>query len=141
MNMPSAQEIARRFVTFTPQKAPRYEEGVRNPANDWAKNTIDAGANYNAGVQAAIARKGFEKGVQKAGTGKQQGRSITKGIPRWSEGVAGSEADMAAAMTPVVAVMSAIKLPPKFAKGDPRNYERTKAIGMELRKAKVEGRI
>jgi hypothetical protein len=57
------------------------------------------------------------------------------------EGIEGSEEEMTGAMEPVVAVLLATKLPPKFPKGDPRNYDRSKAVGMALRKAKEDGRI
>ena len=141
MKVPSAGEIARRFTRYAPQRSDRYEEGVRNPAEDWATKTAEAEANYAAGVQKAVARKGFSQGVKKCGTQKQQAKTITKGIPRWSEGISGAEDDMRASMENVVKVMESIKLPPRYPKGDPRNYERSKTVGMELRKAKEEGKI
>lgn len=140
MRCPSATEIARRFVTFAPARAPRFEDGVRNPGEDWEKNTSEAEGNYEEGVRAAISRKAFGKGVKKCGTSKQQEKTI-KRIHRWGEGISDSEDEMAAAMGPVVAVITATTLPKKYPKGDPRNYERVKAVGTALRKAKEEGRI
>ena len=37
MKCPSASVIAERFVKFAPGRASRYEDGVRNPAEDWEK--------------------------------------------------------------------------------------------------------
>jgi len=34
-------------------------------------------------------------------------------------------------------IIERIKLPERFAKGDPRNWERSKALGMALYKAKM----
>jgi len=140
MNMPSAQQIAERYSKYAPQRADRFEEGVRSPKKDWKTNTKAAESNYEEGVRAGISRKAFGKGVEKCGTARQQERTIKK-INRWPEGIVDAQDDMAKAMEPVVAVMSAVKLPPRYAKGDPRNYERVKAIGTALRKAKEAGQF
>ena len=137
MQVPTAAGIASKWARVTPERTQDYDAGVRAPKKDWAKETAAAETNYNAGVQAAITRKAFGKGVMKAGTAKQQGNSITKGIPRFGEGVRTAEATMAAAMEPVVRTMSALTLPAKYPKGDPRNYERVRAIGEALHKMKT----
>ncbi len=141
MKCPSASVIAQRFVKFAPMRSDRYEEGVRNPTEDWEEKTAGAEENYNKGVTAAIARKAFGKGVKKCGTARQQAKTILKGITRWIDGITGAEADMATAMGPVVTVLEATKLPPRYPTGDSRNYDRSKAVGTALRKAKEEGRI
>ena len=121
MKCPSAAEIARRFAKYAPGRLDRYEEGVRNPDEDWEKNTKDAEPNYEEGVKKAIARKAFGKGVAKCGTSRQQAKTITKGIPNWVPGIEGSEQDMADAMGPVVSVIQATTLPARYPKGDPRS--------------------
>jgi len=120
MKMPSAATIAKRFVKYAPQRSDRFEEGVRNPSKDWAKETLAAEGNYEEGIKRAMQRKAFGKGVTKAGTAKQQTKSITKGIPRWSGGIAEAGPDMEAAMTPVVAVFGKVKITPKNAQREPR---------------------
>jgi len=140
MNVPSAAEIARRFVKYAPQREDRFEEGVRNPGEDWERNTKAAEPNYEEGVKKAISRKAFGKGVGKCGTAKQQAKTILN-LPRWREGIENAETTMAEAMAPVVAVLEAVKLPPAYPKGDSRNLERVKAITTALRKAKEEGRL
>ncbi len=140
MECASAAEIARRFVKYAPDRADRYEEGVRAPKRDWKTETMAAEKNYEEGVKKGITRKAFGKGVSKCGTERQQEKTI-RNITRWGEGIAGSESDMAAAMEPVVAVIRATKLPEKYPTGDDRNYERSKAVGKALRKAKEEGKF
>jgi len=140
MNMPSAQVIARRHAKYAPGRADRFEEGVRNPQRDWETETKAAEENYEKGITAAIARKAFGKGVSQCGTARQQEKTIIN-IARWSQGIVDAEDDMAAAMVPVVKVMEAIKLPPRYPKGDPRNYERVIIIGKTIRKAKEAGII
>ncbi len=140
MRVPGAAEIARRFVRFAPQRADRYEQGVRNPGEDWAKNTKDAEPNYEAGIKAAMVRKAFGKGVEKCGTERQKAQTI-KNISRWGEGIEGAEDVMAAAMGPVVAVLEGITLPPAYPKGDDRNYKRSEIVGKTLRAAKEAGKF
>jgi len=141
MIVPDAREIAKRFVKYAPGRLDRYEEGIRTPDKDWEKETSNAESNYETGVTNGIKRKAFGKGVKKCGTARQQARTILKGIIRWPEGIRDAEEDMAKAMEPVVAVLRATTLPPRYPAGDPRNYERSKAVGVSLRKAKEEGRI
>lgn len=140
MDCPSASEIARRFVTFAPARAPRYEEGVRNPTKDWATETKKAEGNYEDGVKKGIARKAYGKGVGKCGTEKQKSQTI-KNIPRWVEGIEGAEDIMAAAMEAVVSVIKSITLPPAYPKGDDRNYKRVEVVGKALRAAKEAGKF
>lgn len=140
MLMPSAKKIADRFVKYAPGRSDRYEEGVRSPGKDWKKETLDAEKNYEDGVKAAISRKSFGKGVTRCGSAKQQAKTILN-LSRWSEGISNAGPEMEERMEKVVAVMSAVKLPPAYPKGDVRNYERVKAIGTALRKAKEEGRL
>ncbi len=137
MQVPSAAAIGSKWSRVTPERTQDYDEGVRNPSKDWAKETAAAEGNYNAGVTAAITRKAFGKGVAKAGTAKQQANSISKGIPRFGEGVRMAESTMTAAMEPVVKVLSSLTLPPKYPKGDARNYERVRAVGDALHKMKI----
>lgn len=140
MKTKSAAEIARSFVTYAPGRAAEYEAGVRAPAVDWEKATAEAEQNYEEGVKKAIGRKAFGKGVKRCGTAKQQSQTI-KNINRWGEGIEGAEDIMAAAMEPVVRVLEATTLPKRWPKGDERNYARSKAVGVALRKAKEEGRL
>lgn len=140
MLMPSAKQIADRFVKYAPGRSDRYEEGVRNPGKNWEKETADAEPNYEAGVKAAIGRKAFGRGVRLCGTAKQQAKTILN-LTRWVEGISNAGPEMEQKMEKVVAVMSAVKLPPAYPKGDVRNYKRVEAIGTALRKAKEEGRL
>lgn len=139
MNIPSAAEIAAKFIRVTPGRQQDYDDGVRNPKKDWAGETAGAEPNYEESMKKAMQRKAFGKGVRNAGTAKQQAKTIQKGVEqgRWAGGVAIAEPEMAAAMEPVVRVLESVKLPPKFGKGDPRNYDRVKAIGTALHKMKT----
>lgn len=137
MEVKDAAAIARKWVRVTSERTEDYEEGVRNPAKDWMKETIDAEGRYETGIKDSILRKAFSKGVKKVGTAKQQAKTILKGIIRWPEGVRGAEDDMRTGMEPVVAVLRALKLPERYATGDPRNIRRVEAIQQALHKMKT----
>jgi len=137
MIVPSAAKIAEKWARVTPERSTDYELGVRNPKKDWADETAGAEDRYEDGIKASIARKGFSAGVRKAGTAKQKSKSISKGIPRWPEGVRGAESDMKAGMENVVKTLEGITLPKRYATGDPRNIERVKVIQQALHKMKT----
>lgn len=137
MIVKSAVEIARKWARVTSGRTEDYEEGVRNPTKDWEKETLAAEENYEEGIKESIKNKSFSKGVRAAGTAKQKGKTISKGISRWPEGVRDAEPDMRAGMEPVVQVLEGITLPKRYPTGDPRNIERVKVIQQALHKLKT----
>ena len=124
----SIDQIAEKWARVTPSRATDFEDGVRNPSVDWAQATSAAEGNYDSGVQAAIADKRFGKGVKKAGTAKWQDATLRKGISRWTQGVADGGAAYAAGFAPFQSAIAALTLPQRFARRDPRNLERVKAV-------------
>jgi len=137
MIVPSATDIARKWARVTPERSEDYEKGVKNPRRDWADETAEAEDRYEEGIKASIQNKSFSKGVKRVGTAKQKSKSISKGIPRWAEGVRGAEADMKSGMEKVVAVLEGITLPKRYPAGDPRNITRVKVIQEALHKLKT----
>jgi len=114
-----------------------YRQGVTNPKADWATETGKAEARYKTAVTQAAAEGRFGKGVSKAGTDKWKKGAMEKGISRWPDGVAMAEDEYRSGMGEVLSTISSVTLPAKGPKGDPRNYERVKAIGDALHKKKI----
>jgi hypothetical protein len=81
-------EIGLNWVEGTAGATGRLERGIRNPKRQWRTNTIAAEANYNAGVQAAIATKRFSRGVAKVSQSDYQEITARKAVERWPGGVA-----------------------------------------------------
>ncbi len=129
--------IARKWQENASAAAGRYEEGVRDPLNDWATNTRAAASAWQAGVQGAIARGAFAAGVSRAGTAKWQAKALAKGPRRFSEGVSVSAEDYRSGFEPYRAVIEGTTLPARGPKGDPRNIERVAAIARALHEAKL----
>lgn len=121
------------------QAAPDYSAGVKAPKNDWATATSAAVENYNTGVNDAISRGAFGAGVSKAGTQKWQRKAVAVGAQRFGPGVAAATPEYQAAMGEVLSTIEGVSLPPRGPKGDPRNYQRSQAIGEALHSAKTGG--
>ena len=139
MDIKSIAKIAEKYARVTPQRATDYAEGVQSTPVDWAKVTAAAGASYAAGVQAAITRKGFEKGVTSAGTERWRAKALDVGTSRWGPGVQAGAGDYAARFAPYADVLAKTTLPPRFPTGDPRNYARVAAVGEALFKKRTAG--
>ena len=131
------EQVSKKWARVTPQRVEDYEIGVRNPRAPWAASAMAAEGRYQEGVTAAIQQKRYGKGVQKAGDQGWQSKTLAKGPARFSEGVAIGEPDYAAAVAPYLETIKATTLPPRFAKGDPRNIERVKVMAAALRKKKT----
>ena len=132
----SVSKIAEKWSRVTPQRSADYEDGVKNPTRDWAKNTADANAAYKAGVTEAVAKDRFVKGVQKVGTAKWQTKAATVGPARFSQGVTVAAPDFEKGFAPFRDAIEKTVLPPRFAKGDPRNIDRVRVIASALSAAK-----
>ena len=129
-------EISKKWADVTPGRSAYYESGVRAPRTDWAGASTAAEDAYEAGVSDAMADKRYGKGIREAGTGKWSEKTIEKKA-RWGEGVRGAQPDFESGFGPYHQVIGATTLPPRYPRGDPRNYDRSKAIGDALHKARV----
>ena len=127
-NIRTIEQIARKYAEVTPQRVGDYEAGVRAPKTDWMQSTLAAEDSYQTGVTQAIAQKSFGKGVRAAGTEKWQKGAIEKGTQRWGPGVGMAQGAYAAGFAPYQAAIERLTLPPRFARRDPRNLQRVKAV-------------
>jgi hypothetical protein len=129
-------DIAAKFATVTPQRAEEYTKGVEQSEVDWANATAAAESAYQDGVTKAIGRKAFGKGVKAAGTEKYKKGVREKGGARFSAGVALAGPAYQDGFAPFHQVIQSTQLPPRFARRDPRNLERVRAMATALGKAK-----
>ena len=132
----SIEQIAKKFATVTPGRTEDYRNGVENPRRDWATAAAASEAAYEAGVTQAIAKKRFGKGVKAAGTETWQKGAIEKGTARWGPGVVLAQDKYARNFAPFRDAIERVTLPPRFARRDPRNLDRVKAVVNALVAAK-----
>lgn len=126
--IPTIDRIAAKWAEVTPQRAPQYEAGVREPLRDWQREAAAANGAWKEGVSAAVSQDLFIKGVNRAGTAKWQRGAIDKGVGRFGPGVQLAEQDFASGFGPFREAIARVALPPRFARRDPRNLARNKAI-------------
>ena len=124
----SIEQIARKWAEVTPGRTADYEAGVANPRRDWGVATAAAEGAYEAGVQAAIAKKRFGKGVKAAGSEKWQRGAVEKGTQRWGPGVTLAQDTYSRNFAPYRDAIERATLPPRYAKRDPRNLARVKSV-------------
>lgn len=132
----SIDVISKKWATVTPMRTEDYRQGIENPRKDWGTSTAASEGAYEAGVTQAIAKKKFGKGVKAAGTQAWQQGALQKGTTRWGPGVSMAGPKYAQGFAPYRDAIERVTLPPRYARRDPRNLERVKAIVMALVAAK-----
>jgi hypothetical protein len=132
------EAIARKWGTVTPGRTEDYRAGVENPRKEWATSTAAAESAYETGVSQAIAKKRFGRGVKAVGTAGWQTGAVTKGTQRWGPGVTMAQDKYARGFSPYRDAIERCTLPPRYARRDPRNLERVKAVVNALSAAKEQ---
>lgn len=75
--------------------ATEYEEGVKNPREDWVTRVKETEAKRDQGLKEAIADGRITKGAQDCGTAKQIKKTIEKGVPNWQTQATSADANKA----------------------------------------------
>jgi len=127
-NIRPIDQIAKKWATVTPTRSGDYETGVNQPRKDWMVSTRAAENAYKDGVNKAVAQNRFSTGVVRAGTDKWKKGALEKGVTRWGPGVAIAEGDYRQGFAPYRDAIERVTLPTRYAKRDPRNLERVKAV-------------
>ena len=130
--MKSLDDIADKWASVTPARAPFYKRGVADTAVDWEGPTADAEPAYETGVTQAIARKSFGKGVRDAGTTKWRRKAESVGADRFGPGVTAAKDDMKTGFAPYHAVLERITLSKRGPRGDPANITRVSEVATAL---------
>lgn len=140
--MPKTKDLSRttsKWAQNAGQATGSYQEGVQAPKADWATATNAAAENYKSAVTKAATEGRFQRGVTRVGSQKQQQNALSKGVQRYSSGVAAAQSDYQASMGPVLKTIEGVVLPPRKPKGDPSNYERSVKVGQALNAMKKGG--
>lgn len=112
-----------------------YVAGVAAPRTPWAQATAAAEQNFAAGVQDAVSRGAFGRGVQNAGDNKWRKGVEEKGRTRYQQGAAVAQSDYDRGFAPFKSVIEGVSLPPRGPKG--QNYGRSQAMGEALLAARL----
>jgi hypothetical protein len=137
MKVKDAAVSAAKFKTRAMAAGADYAAGVKSAGTEWQANASAAGENYATGVQAAIGRNAFTKGVTAAGSEKYTRNASGIGAQRYPQGVGNAEGDWARGVQPYLETLRNLTPPPRRPKGDPGNYARVQAVGEALRARKL----
>jgi len=134
-----AVSAAQKFVSKGAAAGADYESGVRGAGPAWQAQTVAASENYAAGVQEAITRNAFARGVQASGAAHYEERAATVGARRFPEGIRAAGPAWQEGTTPFLDVIRNLTLEPRRPTGDPSNWRRSEQVGMALRRRKLGG--
>jgi len=141
MNVKPMDKISKKWKDRVAVSTTAYSDGVQNPRVPWDTATKSAEPNFESGVQAAIAKKRFGKGVTKAGNAKWQKGATEKGTARWPSGVAVAGPEFEAGFNPYHSALAAKVLTPRKAKRDPQNLTRvTEVVNTMIKTAEGLGK-
>lgn len=133
----SLDSITDKWAKETPTRAPYYEAGIKSPSRDWATAAKDGQGAYEDAMRNPEVLALRAKNIDKAGTEKWQRKAVKVGPSRYREGVPAAKEDFSEGFAPYHAALSAIVLPEKGARGDPKNYARVAAIGDALHRKRM----
>lgn len=137
-NIKDMAKIAEKWARASASAQTEYEDGIRNPKADWMTQTVASEKNYNAGVQAAIGRGAFGKGVKALGTAGWQAAALAKGVARWAQGISLSLDKYIKGFEPYRQVIASLTLPARGPKGDAGNIQRVATVAKALHDAKIK---
>lgn len=130
----SAAEATEEWLRAAPLSLPKYKRGITSPKRPWQESTLASEDIYEDEVQKAIAAKRFGKGVGGSSNAEHQAMSLSKGAANYPGGIRAGKTKYNRKITPVLAYMSNIDLPPPGGRGSPENIARSSAFQTQMAK-------
>lgn len=128
----STAELAQKLVTRASQAIGDYKDSVAQAGNDWEANTKASEGNYELGVQEAITKKRFGRGVAAAGSAKYTKNAVELGGARYAPGIANAKEAWARGVQPALDVLKGLQLGPKGPKRSQQNRDRSAQVQIAL---------
>jgi hypothetical protein len=130
-------QIVTKWNTRASGAGPDYQAGIAAPRTPWSQAALAAKDAWRAGITDAAGRDAFAKGVAKVGDAKWLRKASELGVQRYPQGVTAAKDDYKNGFAPFYDALSKIDLPPRGARGDPKNIERVRTIVQTLRSIKT----
>jgi hypothetical protein len=128
----SAAEVADKWASQTPGRQAYYQSGAAAAGGDWETNTVNAKANFVAGIQAGNIGQMFVGGVKAAGASKYVRKVNDVGAGRFSQGVTAGKQDYASGIEPMLSTIASVTLPARAPRGSASNLARVAAVATAL---------
>jgi hypothetical protein len=136
-NVKSLESITAKWAAVTPERAPYYEAGVKNPAKDWATNAKAGQSAYESAMRNPTTLALRATRIAAVGSEKWSRKAQAVGASRFREGVPAATNDFKTGFEPYHGVLTSLSLPERGARGDARNFARVSAVGNALHKKRV----
>lgn len=117
--------------------ATAYKTNAAAAGQSWNDNTIASNDSFKQGVQDAIARDAFAKGVAKAGAAKYTGQINAVAGPRFSDGMSKAGPAWQKGFAPIAAAVSGKDIGPRGPRGSVQNKQRAANMSDAFRAAKL----
>lgn len=127
---------AQKYVTRAAAAAGDYKTGVASAGGDWETGAKNGEPNFEQGVQDAIVRKAYGKGVT-GSAAKYTANATTLGAARYPSGVQNGQQAYATGVQPFLDKLKSLQLPPKGPRRSPQNQARANMVALELGKLKT----
>jgi hypothetical protein len=124
MQVRSAVDSAKKFVTRASAARGDYARGVQNAGPRWQAGAEASEEAWRSGTQDAINQGRFVRGVRKAGAAKYQNNATKLGPDRFATGVSNAEQAYNQGVAPYLGAMSSADYGPRGARGSAQNRER-----------------
>jgi len=137
LRVKDASASAQKFVSRAQGAAADYTKGVTGAGAYWQSQTVASNDAYVQGVTVAANAGRFAKGVAAAGGAKYESGATTKGASHYPTGVSSAGPAWQAGFQKFQQVLSGLNLPPRSARGNPANQQRSTMVQQALHNAKV----
>lgn len=128
--------VAAKYVARAGVATKDYTDGVASAGGDWETGAKNGEGNFEQGVQDAISRKAYGKGV--SGSAAKYVANATKlGATRYGPGVQNGAAAYQSGVQPYLDKLKSLNLPPKGPRRSPQNGARANMVALELGKLKT----
>lgn len=139
MRVKDAATAAKNFTERGSVAANSYKAGVTGAGGAWHAGAKAAKDNYAQGVQAAISRNAFERGVDDAGPATYEQAATTVGAANFPGGIQRSAPKYQRNVATYLDTLRQTELPLRGPKGSPANLQRVAVVTEALRRKKVGG--
>lgn len=137
VKMPELGSASQKFTKNGQSASQEYVQKAAAAANDWHVNTSASETNYERGVQEAIGRKAFARGVANAGPQAYSTAISTSAGSRFSDGISKAGAKWQKGFGQIAAKVQGIDIGPRGITGSPENKQRAAAMADAFRAAKL----
>jgi len=128
--------LATKWVRNAGNAAGDYKSGVEQAGADWETGAKNGETNFEQGVQDAIAKKRYGRGISAAGAGKYTANASKLGAVRYAPGVQNAQEAWSRGVQPALDKLKSLTLPPKGPRRSPQNQQRAAMVAIELGKLK-----